>query len=86
MGRHGKNATASAVYSYHERKKDTGSYYVDAGRASITFCIRFFMCTVEGQYGRQSMRLGKDSIKVSTRPVCIEQTSFLSPRTLTVAA
>jgi len=24
MGRHGKNATASAVYSYHEKKKDTG--------------------------------------------------------------
>nr|CCU09388.1 nitric oxide synthase-interacting protein [Suberites domuncula] len=41
MGRHGKNATASAVYSYHERRKDT----------------------VEGQYGSQSMRLGKDSIK-----------------------
>ena len=25
MGRHGKNATASAVYSYHEKKKDTGT-------------------------------------------------------------
>lgn len=24
MGRHGKNQTASAVYSYHEKKKDTG--------------------------------------------------------------
>ena len=24
MTRHGRNATASAVYSYHERKKDTG--------------------------------------------------------------
>jgi len=23
MTRHGKNATASAVYSYHEKKKDT---------------------------------------------------------------
>ncbi|XP_064400832.1 nitric oxide synthase-interacting protein-like [Halichondria panicea] len=41
MGRHGKNATASAVYSYHERRKDTA----------------------EGQYGSQSLRLGKDSIK-----------------------
>ena len=24
MGRHGKNQTASAVYGYHEKKKDTG--------------------------------------------------------------
>ncbi len=28
MGRHGKNATASAVYSYHERKKDTGDLII----------------------------------------------------------
>lgn len=26
MGRHGKNQTASAVYSYHEKKKDTSEF------------------------------------------------------------
>ena len=28
MGRHGKNQTASAVYSYHEKKKDTSKFFV----------------------------------------------------------
>ena len=40
MTRHGKNSTASAVYSYHERKKDTkasgyGSKNVRLGKDSI---------------------------------------------------
>jgi len=41
MTRHGKNATASAVYTYHERKKDTN----------------------EGQYGTQSVNIGRDSAR-----------------------
>ena len=28
MTRHGKNATASSVYTYHEKKKDTGKLFV----------------------------------------------------------
>ncbi|XP_003385646.1 PREDICTED: nitric oxide synthase-interacting protein-like [Amphimedon queenslandica] len=40
MGRHGKNQTASAVYSYHEKKKDTktsgyGSKTVRLGKDSL---------------------------------------------------
>jgi len=41
MTRHGKNATASSVYSYHERQKDLN----------------------QSEYGTQSARAGKDSIK-----------------------
>lgn len=26
MTRHGKNCTAGAVYTYHEKKKDTGNW------------------------------------------------------------
>ena len=48
--------------------------------------------TAEGQYGSQSLRLGKDSIKVSVKQsdeclyIYIESSIFLilSPRTLTV--
>ena len=43
MTRHARNCTAGAVYSYHEKKKDTKT----------------------SGYGSQSMRLGKDSVKVS---------------------
>lgn len=40
MTRHGKNATASSVYSYHEKKKDTkssgyGSEKIRLGRDSV---------------------------------------------------
>ena len=44
MTRHAKNCTAGAVYTYHEKKKDTHT----------------------SGYGSQSIRLGKDSIKVGT--------------------
>ena len=43
MTRHGKNCTAGAVYTYHEKKRDTKS----------------------SGYGSHSLRLGKDSVKVS---------------------
>jgi nitric oxide synthase-interacting protein len=36
MTRHGKNATASAVYSYHERKKDTAEGEYGTQSAKIT--------------------------------------------------
>lgn len=29
MTRHGKNCTAGAVYTYHEKKKDTGKDYAE---------------------------------------------------------
>ena len=70
MGRHGKNATASAVYSYHERKKDTGT--CSGGCVCVCVCVKqretkletlHTISLVDGKYGSQSLRLGKDSVK-----------------------
>lgn len=32
MTRHGKNCTAGAVYTYHEKKKDTGTGFGEGGK------------------------------------------------------
>ena len=46
MTRHGKNATASAVYSYHERKKDTaeGEYGTQSAKISRDSARNFDCC------------------------------------------
>ena len=65
MGRHGKNQTASAVYGYHEKKKDTRMYVCNILIDPLcTTEILLILYVDESGYGSQSVRIGKDSQRV----------------------
>lgn len=70
MTRHGKNCTAGAVYTYHEKKKDTGNLpllilyiCVSWNVIKISHCATHFIFPAASGYGTQSLRLGKDAVK-----------------------
>nr|XP_029491177.1 nitric oxide synthase-interacting protein isoform X1 [Oncorhynchus nerka] len=66
MTRHGKNCTAGAVYTYHEKRKDTGESFTTLVNVNCS-CQLSVICSLSylaaSGYGTQSVRLGKDAIK-----------------------
>lgn len=71
MTRHGRNATASAVYTYHEKKKDSGELYLDLLKSQPLPTLLPYLLTAKSGYGSKTVRLGKDSIKVAYA-VCVQ--------------
>lgn len=77
MTRHGKNCTAGAVYTYHEKKKDTGENFTKL-KCFITLktlktCLLLQRLEMNVKYVQCSRTLSKRSISSSSCAVALLQ-------------